>query len=57
MFALLVFCFEIQLKYVRTLVAVNFGFFYSPFCRFIFDGVLATMTWELGLLGIIAGIR
>lgn len=55
-FACLVFCFETQLKMIRTAIAVNFGFFYSPIPRFLFDAMLCSMVWELGVLGLIAGI-
>lgn len=39
----LICCLETQLKFFRTLIAMNFGFLFSPFLRFLFYILMATV--------------
>lgn len=39
----LICCLETQLKFFRTLIAMNFGFLFSPFFRFLFYILMATV--------------
>merc|ERR1719266_3121925 len=40
---LLVCCLETQLKFLRVVIALNFGFLFSPFLRFLFYFILASV--------------
>jgi hypothetical protein len=42
---LLVCCTETQLKFLRVMIAVNFGFLFSAFWRFMFYLLMASVTW------------
>lgn len=42
----LVCCLETQLKFVRTRIAMNFGFLFSPFWRFFFYLLMASVAWS-----------
>ena len=54
---LLVCCLETQLKYVRTIIAMNFGFLFNSVYRFLFYCLMASVTWSYGnLLGKITAI-
>lgn len=54
---LLVCCLETQLKFVRTVIALNFGFLFSSVYRFLFYCLMASVTWSYdGLLGRITAI-
>jgi len=54
---LLVCCLETQLKYVRTIIAMNFGFLFNSVYRFLFYCLIASVTWSYGnLLGKITAI-
>jgi len=51
---LLVCCQETQLKFVRTKIAMNFGFLFHSIYRFLFYILMASVTWSYqGLLGYI----
>merc|ERR1719350_423302 len=41
----LVCCLETQLKFLRTAIAINFGFLFSPFWRFMFYLLMASIAW------------
>ena len=43
---LLVCCLETQLKFLRVGIAMNFGFLFSPFFRFFFYLLLASLAWS-----------
>lgn len=43
---LLVCCLETQLKFVRVRIALNFGFLFSPFLRFFFYILMASISWS-----------
>ena len=43
---LLVCCLETQLKFLRVSIAMNFGFLFSPFFRFFFYLLLASLSWS-----------
>eukprot|EP00568_Trieres_chinensis_P009421 CAMPEP_0183295922 /NCGR_PEP_ID=MMETSP0160_2-20130417/3690_1 /TAXON_ID=2839 ORGANISM="Odontella Sinensis, Strain Grunow 1884" /NCGR_SAMPLE_ID=MMETSP0160_2 /ASSEMBLY_ACC=CAM_ASM_000250 /LENGTH=228 /DNA_ID=CAMNT_0025457463 /DNA_START=62 /DNA_END=748 /DNA_ORIENTATION=+ len=42
---LLVCCLETQLKFLRVIIAMNFGFLFSYFYRFLFYLILGTVCW------------
>lgn len=44
----LICCVETQVKFVRTTIALNFGFLFSAIPRFLFYIFLATVCWSLG---------
>jgi hypothetical protein len=53
---LLVCCLETQLKFIRTIIAMNFGFLFHSIYRFLFYLLLASVAWSYGsLLGKISG--
>ena len=43
---LLICCLETQLKFLRVIIAVNFGFLFNSVWRFVFYLLLATVTWS-----------
>ena len=43
---LLICCLETQLKFLRVIIAVNFGFLFNSLWRFIFYLLLASVTWS-----------
>ena len=43
---ILVCCLETQLKFLRVMIAMNFGFLFSFFWRFIFYLILASVCWS-----------
>mmetsp|Transcript_52195 Transcript_52195/g.62835 ORF Transcript_52195/g.62835 Transcript_52195/m.62835 type:complete len:222 (-) Transcript_52195:201-866(-) len=43
---LLVFCHEMQMKWLRGVVTNNFGFLFSPVCRFVFYVMLGSISWQ-----------
>lgn len=45
---LLICCLETQLSFIRTSIALNFGFLFNPTLRFIFYLLLATICYALG---------
>jgi len=52
----LVFCLETQLKFIRVMIAMNFGFLFSPFLRFLFYLLMASIAWSFNdLFGQIVG--
>ena len=59
---LLICCLETQLKFLRVMIAVNFGFLFNSLWRFIFYMILASvcLSWDAlsGTImgGIIAGV-
>mmetsp|Transcript_17713 Transcript_17713/g.50190 ORF Transcript_17713/g.50190 Transcript_17713/m.50190 type:complete len:159 (+) Transcript_17713:754-1230(+) len=54
---LLVCCLETQLKFLRVMIAVNFGFLFHSLWRFIFYMVLGSVCWSYErLYGQIVGI-
>jgi len=54
----LICCLETQLKFVRTPIAMNFGFLFDPSLRFLFYVIMASLEWSFGnLFGkIVAGV-
>ena len=53
----LVCCLETQLKFVRTIIAMNFGFLFNSVYRFLFYCLMASVTWSYkGILGYITAI-
>jgi len=51
---LLICCLETQLKFVRVLIAVNFGFLFNSVWRFLFYMILGSVAYTFGgLWGII----
>lgn len=54
----LICCLETQLKFVRTPIAINFGFLFDPSLRFLFYIIMASLEWSFGnLFGkIVAGV-
>lgn len=42
---ILVCCLETQLKFIRTSIAMNFGFLFNPIYRFVFYALMATVCW------------
>jgi len=48
----LICCLETQLKFVRVLIAVNFGFLFNSVWRFLFYILLASVAWAYnGIFG------
>jgi type VI protein secretion system component VasK len=45
---LLICCLETQLKFLRVMIAVNFGFLFNSVWRFLFYLLLASVTWAYG---------
>lgn len=39
-------CLETQLKFVREIIAVNFGFLFNSVWRFVFYMILASVQWS-----------
>jgi len=60
-FGCLICCLETQLKFIRTAIALNFGFLFDPFLRFWFYILMATVElsferlWPQILAGVLAG--
>ena len=53
----LVCCLETQLKFVRTIIAMNFGFLFNSVYRFLFYCLMASVCWSYeGLSGYITAI-
>jgi hypothetical protein len=53
----LVFCLETQLKFIRVIIAMNFGFLFNPFLRFIYYMLMASIAWSFDdLFGQIVGV-
>jgi len=51
---LLICCLETQLKFLRVLIAVNFGFLFNSVWRFLFYMILGSVCWSFGgLMGVI----
>jgi len=50
----LVCCLETQLKFVRTIIAMNFGFLFNSVYRFFFYCLMASVAWSYG--GLLAWI-
>jgi len=46
----LICCLETQLKFVRTPIAINFGFLFDPSLRFLFYVIMASLEWSFGNL-------
>mmetsp|Transcript_21599 Transcript_21599/g.49856 ORF Transcript_21599/g.49856 Transcript_21599/m.49856 type:complete len:129 (-) Transcript_21599:1750-2136(-) len=42
---LLICCLETQLKFLRVLIAINFGFLFNSVWRFLFYLLLSSVTW------------
>jgi hypothetical protein len=53
---LLICCLETQLKFLRVMIAVNFGFLFQSAWRFLFYLLLASVAWSLGFWGRICGV-
>jgi uncharacterized membrane protein len=54
---LLICCLETQLKFVRVVIAVNFGFLFNSIWRFIFYLMLGSVAWSYdNLLGKIVAL-
>ena len=54
---ILVCCLETQLKFVRTIIAMNIGFLFNSIYRALFYCLMASVTWSYqGLLGYITAI-
>lgn len=47
---LLICCLETQLKFLRVMIAVNFGFLFNSVWRFMFYLLLGSVTWAYGSL-------
>ena len=47
---LLICCLETQLKFVRVIIAVNFGFLFNSLSRFLFYLLLGSVTWSYNML-------
>ena len=47
---LLICCLETQLKFVRVMIAVNFGFLFNSLWRFLFYLILGSVTWSYNTL-------
>jgi len=53
---LLICCLETQLKFLRVMIAVNFGFLFNSVWRFLFYLILGSVCWSFGgLMGMIMG--
>eukprot|EP00977_Amphora_coffeiformis_P012415 scaffold3069_cov215-Amphora_coffeaeformis.AAC.16 len=53
--AVLICCLETQLKFLRVMIAVNFGFLFHSTWRFLFYVLLASVSWSFGFLGRVVG--
>ena len=54
---ILVCCLETQLKFLRVIIALNFGFLFSAPLRFLFYFLMASVCWTYrGIFGYIVGI-
>ena len=55
---LLICCLETQLKFLRVMIAVNFGFLFNSVWRFFFYMVIASVSWSFKSLQgyIVAGV-
>merc|ERR1719245_1136577 len=59
---LLICCLETQLKFLRVLIAVNFGFLFNSVWRFLFYMILGSVAWSFGgitgftMAGVMAGV-
>ena len=54
---LLICCLETQLKFLRVMIAVNFGFLFNSVWRFLFYCILGSVAWSYGnVFGKSAGI-
>lgn len=59
---LLICCLETQLKFLRVMIAVNFGFLFNSFWRFLFYMILGSVCWAFGglmgitMAGVMAGV-
>lgn len=54
---ILVCCLETQLKFVRTIIAMNFGFLFNSVYRCLFYVLMASVVWSYeGLLAYITSI-
>eukprot|EP00536_Pseudo-nitzschia_multiseries_P000945 jgi/Psemu1/250077/estExt_Genewise1Plus.C_120011 len=50
---LLICCLETQLKFLRVMIAVNFGFLFNSMWRFLFYLILGSVCWAFGgIMGI-----
>lgn len=47
---LLICCLETQLKFIRVVIAMNFGFLFNSVWRFIFYLILASVAWSFQFL-------
>jgi COPI associated protein len=47
---LLICCLETQLKFLRVMIAVNFGFLFNSIWRFMFYLLLGSIAWSFGKL-------
>jgi type VI protein secretion system component VasK len=47
---LLICCLETQLKFLRVMIAVNFGFLFNSVWRFLFYLLLGSVTWAYNTL-------
>ena len=52
---ILICCLETQLKFLRVMIAVNFGFLFQSAWRFLFYTLLGSIAWSFGFLGQIVG--
>lgn len=53
---LLICCLETQLKFLRVMIAVNFGFLFNSIWRFFFYLILGSVCWSFsGILGMVMG--
>uniref|UniRef100_A0A7S2SMD0 COPI associated protein n=1 Tax=Eucampia antarctica TaxID=49252 RepID=A0A7S2SMD0_9STRA len=53
----LVFCLETQLKFVRIIIAMNFGFLFNPFFRFLYYVLMASIALSFdNLFGQVVGV-
>jgi hypothetical protein len=43
---LLICCLETQLKFLRVMIAVNFGFLFNSVWRFVFYMIIASVAWS-----------
>jgi len=48
--ALLICCLETQLKFLRVMIAVNFGFLFNSVWRFLYYLLLGSISWSFGNL-------
>jgi len=55
---LLICCLETQLKFLRVIIAVNFGFLFNSVWRFFFYMVIASVSWSYDSIAgkIVAGV-